>query len=124
MSKEQKIIWSIDWEKISRKNWAEKERARYESENKDGYEFFVRRLAWFQCREIKEILGKALTRIGKNKHGHKINFSVFKKTIRIFGYLESNHQIFHALLFLVKKTNKVTLKDLNTFEERIKKYEN
>jgi len=32
-------------------------------------------------------------------------------------------KIFHPLLFLVKKTNKVTLKDLNTFEERIKKYE-
>ena len=30
-------------------------------------------------------------------------------------------KIFHPLLFLVKKTNKVTLKDLNTFEERIKK---
>lgn len=119
-----KVIWLVDWGEISRKNWAEKERARYEKENKDEYEFFIRRLAWFQGREVKELLGKEITRIGKNKHGHKINFSVYKKTIRIFGYLENNYSIFQALLFLVKKTNKVTPKDLKTFEERIKKYEN
>ncbi|MBI3306145.1 hypothetical protein HYZ82_03420 [Candidatus Nomurabacteria bacterium] len=123
MLNEPKIIWSIDWGKIDRKNWAEKERAYYENKNKEEYEFFVRRLAWFQGKNISELLGKDLTRIGKNKHGHKLNFKVYKKTIRIFGYLENGYQIFHPLLFLVKKTNKVTLKDLNTFEERIKKYE-
>jgi len=32
MLSEPKIIWSIDWGKIDRKNWAEKERAHYEED--------------------------------------------------------------------------------------------
>ena len=119
-----KITWFVDWGKIDRKNWAEKERAKYEDKNKNGYELFFRKLEWFQGKNINELLeNKDIERISKNKCGYKINFRVHKETIRIFGYLENNYQIFHALLFLVKKTNKVTLKDLNTFEERIKRYE-
>lgn len=115
----------MDWGKMDRKNWAEKERAKYENKNKSEYEFFIKRLNWFQKRSINELLSRQdATRIGKNKHGCKLNFSVFNKTIRVFGYLEDNLRIFHALLFLVKKTNKVASKDLDTFEERIKKYEN
>lgn len=126
MLKESKIIiWFIDWGKIDRKNWAEKERAKYQNKNKDDYELFFRKLEWFQGKNIDELLeNENIERIGKNKCGHKLNFKVRKKVIRILGYLENSRQIFHALLFLVKKTNKITLKDLNTFEERIKKYEN
>ena len=119
-----KILWFIDWGEINRKNWAEKERVYYQKQNKDEYEFFSRRLTWFQGRPIEELQKNSnIERIGKNKNGYKLNFKVYKKTIRIFGYLDINHKIFYALLFLVKKTNQVTLKDLEAFKERIKIYE-
>jgi len=119
-----KIVWVLDWGEINRKNWAEKERIRFERENKEEYYFFFKKLSWFQTQSIDKLLNqKELERISRNKNGYKLNIKVYKKTVRIFGYLESNHTIFHVLLFLIKKTNKVPLKELKTFEERIKIYE-
>lgn len=119
-----KIIWSIDWGEMTRKNWAEKERLKYQKGNKVDYEFFKRRVRWFQGNSISELLlRKEIERIGKNQNGHKLNLRVRRNTVRIFGFLESDHSIFHILLFLVKKTNKVGKVDLETFAERIKIYE-
>ncbi len=124
MLNESKIVWSVDWGTIDRKNWAEKERAKYENENKKEYELFSRKLIWFQGRTLNELRkNRDVEPIGENSNGHKLNFRIYKKTVRIFGYLESNYLIFHALLFLVKKTNQITLRDLRTFKERMKKYE-
>jgi hypothetical protein len=119
-----KKIWSIDWGVISRKNWAEKERSKYQKKNKNDYEFLDRKLNWYQGKNINELIQNGdMEKIGKSSRGHKLNLKVIKNAIRIFGVLEEDHSIFHPLLFLVKKTNKVTKDDLETFEERIKIYE-
>ena len=124
MLKKLKIIWSVDWGKIDRKNWAEKERVKYENENKDEYELFSRKLIWFQGKVMDDLRKNGdMEPVGKNKDGYKLNFRIHKKTVRLFGYWESRYQVLRALLFLVKKTNQITLRDLRTFEERIKKYE-
>lgn len=119
-----KIIWSIDWCEVSHKNWAEKERLKYQKANTTEYGLFHRKLQWFQGRDIDELIErKDMEKIGKDPNGHKLNFRIHGNTIRIFGFLDSDHSIFHALLFLIKKTNKVTKNDLKTFGERIKIYE-
>ncbi len=124
MLEDSKILWIIDWGVIGRKNWAEKERRKYERVNGSDYELFARKLKWFQGRHISDLIKmEDMEQIGKNEDGYKLNLQVKKKTIRIFGFLEKDHLVFHPFLFLIKKTNQITLMDLRTFEERIKKYE-
>jgi hypothetical protein len=118
-------LWIIDWGEVTRKNWARKEREKYKKAARtEEYEFFSRRLAWFQGRTLDDLIEREeMERIGKNKNGYKLNLKIYGQTVRIFGFLEKENKVFHPLLFLIKKTNKVTKQDLETFEERMQIYE-